>query len=76
MDEWIWTDAEVAGRLNAGFIGVKIDADLEKAIVKRYNISGYPAMVVVDATGKEVKRVLDYQSSKQMLQFLAGVLPR
>lgn len=72
MDEWIWTDAEVAARLNERFVGVKVDADLEKAIVKRYNISGYPTMMVVDPAGKELKRVAEYQSSKQMLQFLSG----
>jgi thiol-disulfide isomerase/thioredoxin len=71
MDEWIWSDAEVAARLNDKFIGVKIDADLEKSIVKRYNITGYPTMLIVDAAGKEIKRVVEYQSSKQMLQFLA-----
>jgi thiol:disulfide interchange protein DsbD len=71
MDEWIWTDAEVAARLNEKFVGVKIDADLEKAIVKRYNITGYPTMLIVDATGKEIKRVVEYQSSKQMLGFLS-----
>jgi thiol:disulfide interchange protein DsbD len=70
MDEWIWTDAEVAARLNEKFVGVKIDADLEKALVKRYNITGYPTMLIVDASGKELKRVVEYQSSKQMLGFL------
>ena len=70
MDEWIWTDAEVAARLNEKFVGVKIDADLEKAIVKRYNITGYPTMLIVDAAGKELKRVVEYQSSRQMLEFL------
>ena len=70
MDEWIWTDAAVAARLNQGFIGVKIDADREKALVKRYNIAGYPTMLIVDPTGKELKRVSDYQSSAQMLVFL------
>ena len=25
MDQWIWTDAEVAGLLNAGYVGVKLD---------------------------------------------------
>ncbi len=70
MDQWIWTDLEVAAKLNAGFVGVKIDADLEKAVVKRFNISGYPTMVVLDSTGAEVRRVTDYQSSTQMLDFL------
>ena len=65
-------DAEVAARLNERFVVVKVDADLEKAIIKRYNIAGYPTMMVVDPSGKELKRVVEYQSSKQMLQFLAG----
>jgi len=73
MDEWIWTDAEVAGRLNAGYVGVKLDGDIEKALVKRFNVTGYPTMIVVDATGREVKRVVGYQSSKEMLAVLASV---
>jgi thioredoxin-related protein len=49
---------------------VKIDADLEKAVVKQYNIGGYPTMVILDSTGAEIRRVTDYQSSQQMLAFL------
>jgi thiol-disulfide isomerase/thioredoxin len=30
LDEWIWTDAEVAAVLNEGYVGVKLDGDLEK----------------------------------------------
>jgi thiol-disulfide isomerase/thioredoxin len=71
MDQWIWTDAEVAARLNAGFIGVKIDADLEKALIKQYQIKGYPTMVILDAGGVEIKRFADYMGSKEMLAFLA-----
>jgi thiol-disulfide isomerase/thioredoxin len=52
MDQWIWTDAEVASRLNAGYVGVKLDGDIEKALVKRFNIVGYPTMLVLDAAGK------------------------
>ena len=70
MDEWIWNDADVAGALNAGYIGVKLDGDIEKALVKRYNVAGYPTGLVVDATGKELKRFLGYQSSKQILDWL------
>jgi thiol-disulfide isomerase/thioredoxin len=70
MDDWVWSDAEVAAGLRARYVGVKIDADLEKALVKRFNIVGYPTMIVLDASGKELKRVGDYQSSKQMIAFI------
>ena len=70
MDEWVWNDADVAAGLRAGFVGVKIDADLEKNLVKRFNPGGYPTMIVLDGAGKELRRVSGYQSSKQMLAFI------
>jgi len=71
MDEWIWTDLEVAAKLNAGYVGVKLDGDIEKALVARYKVAGYPTMIVLDSTGKEVTRLVGYQSSKDMLAVLA-----
>jgi thiol-disulfide isomerase/thioredoxin len=70
MDQWIWNDAEVVSELTAGFIGVKIDVDDEKELVKRFNTTGYPTMIILDPTGKEIWRKADYQSSKQMLEAL------
>jgi thiol-disulfide isomerase/thioredoxin len=71
MDEWIWNDAEVASALKAGFVGVKLDGDIEKAHVKRFNVNGYPTMVVVDpVSGKALKSVSGYQSSQQILALI------
>src|SRR5688572_24716997 len=71
MDEWIWTDADVAAMLIAGYVGVKLDGDIEKAHVKRFGVSGYPTMVVFDpAADKVVKKVSGYQSSKQVLALI------
>jgi thiol-disulfide isomerase/thioredoxin len=69
LDEWIWSDAEVAARLSAGYVGVKLDADLENELVKRFHVEGYPTMIVLDPSGKEIKR-FGYLSSKGMLQTL------
>jgi len=70
MDEWIWTDAEVAAKLNAEYIGVKIDVDLEKGMVTRFGTKGYPTMIILGPDGSEVRRVVEYQSSVKMLEFL------
>lgn len=70
MDEWIYTDADVAAALNAGYIGVQLDGDIEKALVKQFTVGGYPTMVVVDGAGKELWRVVGYQSSKELLAAL------
>lgn len=69
LDEWIWSDAEVAAVLNSGYVGVKLDADVEKELVGRYHVEGYPTMIVLDSSGKEIRR-FGYLASKDMLQIL------
>ncbi len=71
MDEWIWTDAEVASALSAGYVGVKLDGDLDKALVTRFKVNGYPTVLVLDAAGGEIARLVGYQSSKAVLDLLA-----
>ncbi len=69
LDEWIWTDAEVAAQLNAGYVGVKLDGDLAKELAARFHVTGYPSVIVLDASGKELQR-FHYLSSKEMLEAL------
>jgi thiol-disulfide isomerase/thioredoxin len=71
MDQWIWTDAEVVAALQAGFVGVKLDGDIEKEYVQRYEVHGYPNILIVDpASGMAIRSVKGYQSSQQLLDFL------
>jgi thiol-disulfide isomerase/thioredoxin len=67
MDEWVWSDAEVVSVLGAGYVGVKLDGDLEKTLATRFNVVGYPTMIVLGPDGKELGRAVGYQSSKQIL---------
>jgi len=69
LDEWIWTDAEVAAVLNAGYVGVKLDGDLERDLAGRFHVEGYPTIIVLDSSAKEIQR-FNYLSSKQMLEAL------
>jgi thiol-disulfide isomerase/thioredoxin len=69
LDEWIWTDAEVAGVMNAGYVGVKLDGDLEKDLVKRFRVTGYPTVIILDPSGQELQRFF-YLGSKEMLAAL------
>jgi thiol-disulfide isomerase/thioredoxin len=71
LDEWIWTDAEMAALLNADYVGVKLDGDLEKDLVSRFRVKGYPTLIVLDSSGREIQR-FGYLSSKEMV----GVLRR
>lgn len=73
MDEWIWTDVEVAAILNAGFIGVKLDDTVEKELVKKYAVTGYPTVILLDASGKETRRFLGYGCSREVLEWIGPV---
>jgi thiol-disulfide isomerase/thioredoxin len=70
MDEWIWTDAEVAGLLTAGFVGVKIDGDLHKDLADRLHVAGYPTMIVLNPDGTEAHRFTGYLNSADAIAFL------
>jgi thiol-disulfide isomerase/thioredoxin len=71
MDEWIWTDAEVVAALEDGFVGVKLDGDIAREQVRRYEVVGYPNILIVDpASGSALRSVRGYQSSQQLLDFL------
>lgn len=69
LDQWIWTDAEVSGVLNASYVGVKLDGDIEKDMVSRFHVEGYRTILLLDSSGKEIRRS-NYTPSKRMLQFL------
>jgi thiol-disulfide isomerase/thioredoxin len=71
MDEWIWTDAEVVAALRADYVGVMLDGDVEKELVRRYGVKAYPTMLILDpASGTTIKSVTAYQSSQELLEFL------
>jgi len=71
LDEWIWSDAEVAAVLNAGYVGVKVDGDVAKDLVARFRVSGYPTIIVPEPSSQEARR-FSYLSSKEMLKALGN----
>lgn len=71
MDDWIWTDAEVAAALGTGYVGVKLDGEVEEAHVRRYDVRSYPNILIVDpVSGTAIRSVIGYQSSQELLDFL------
>lgn len=71
MDEWIWSDRDVATVVTKGYLAVKLDGDVEGGLVKQYGVHGYPAGIVVDATGRpKTALFLGYQTSAAILRWL------
>ncbi|CAH1905738.1 Thiol:disulfide interchange protein DsbD [Candidatus Nitrotoga sp. HW29] len=76
MDRYTFTDAQVQAKLkNAVLLQIDVTAnsDEDKAVLKRFELFGPPAILFFDAQGREqdVRRVIGYQNAGQFLQSLS-----
>jgi thiol-disulfide isomerase/thioredoxin len=64
--------------LNKNFYTSKIDAELEynKAIVSKYNITGYPTFIITNAKGDELSRIvgLNEKTPKEFIDLLKNTI--
>lgn len=67
MDLTTWRDPAVAAFLVDRAVAVKVDGDKETKLVARYHVNLYPTMIFVRPDGKEIDRLLNFQSSAQFL---------
>jgi len=62
-----WKDAEVVAWLGEKAIALKIDAEKESELAKKYNINAYPTMLFLKSDGTEIDRLVGYRDSKEFL---------
>jgi len=67
MDQWVYT-ADTIVTATKNLVCIKIDGDEHKDLVKKYNVSGYPTLIILKPDGKESKRVSGYQSIANTLK--------
>ncbi|MBI5197258.1 MAG: thioredoxin domain-containing protein, partial [Nitrospirae bacterium] len=75
MDEESFAHPEVIRRLNGEFIPVRVDSDKRPDINNRYNMGGWPTVVVLDPDGKPLAGDT-YMPAGQLLVMLASVHER
>lgn len=78
MERYTFTDAKVQAKLkNAVLLQIDVTAnsDEDKALLKRFELFGPPAILFFDAQGREQdsRRVIGYQDAGQFLQLLKYV---
>jgi thiol:disulfide interchange protein len=60
LDKSTYVDKDVVA-LAKEFVSLKIDADVEGSISSEYKVVGLPTILFIDATGKELHRVVGYR---------------
>lgn len=63
-------DAEVGEFFNSNFINYAIDAEKGEgiALAKKYQVSGYPTLLFVDAAGNLVAKTMGFHNADELLE--------
>ncbi len=69
MEEWVYT-ADAVVDAAADMISIKVDGDDFPKIVERFNVEGYPTMILVQPDGTVSDRLVGYQGVESMEAFL------
>jgi thiol-disulfide isomerase/thioredoxin len=69
MEQWVYTAQSVVDAAK-NVIAVQLDGDVARDFVKRYQVAGYPTMLLLDAEGQVLRRVTGYQTVVEMVAFL------
>jgi thiol-disulfide isomerase/thioredoxin len=79
LDKRTWPDAQVTALLEEKTVAIRIDAEKQTDLAKRYEIDAYPTMLLLKPDGTELTRLVGYREPKSFLTdfhaALAGQLP-
>jgi thiol:disulfide interchange protein len=68
LDAQTFRNAKVRQFLQNRTVPIRVDVDKNKKLVGKYNIQAIPCMVFVDGEGKEVGRILGFESPDNFLK--------
>ena len=83
MDRTTWKDPEVV-RGTEGWVTVRVDAEegqerdgfAGRELAQRYQVYGYPTLLMLDAAGREIARTSGYLGPGQLLNWLDDTVAR
>jgi thiol-disulfide isomerase/thioredoxin len=67
LDKNTWTDAAVIQLLEQKTVALRIDAEKEADLAKRYKIAAYPSVLLIKPDGTEIDRLVGYRDPKAFI---------
>ena len=73
LDEKTWPEASVKQWIFQNAVPIRIDTDAKrKDLAAKLQIRSYPTVILLDADGKELRRILGFQKAETMKAWLEG----
>lgn len=73
LDHKTWPAPEVDAWIRQNAVAVRIDTDKQRPdLAKKLEVRSYPSVILLDADGKELRRILGFQKPEQMRAWLEG----
>ena len=75
LDEKVFVDPAVGEFLGKGYVSVHIDAEKGEGpeLVERYHVQAFPTMLVLEATGIEKGRIVDFLPADDLMTALGRI---
>lgn len=70
MDDAVFPDRGVRDQIDQHYVPVRIVAEDNEALMEQYRVPGLPTIVILDGNGKEITRLIGYQSVEALSQAL------
>lgn len=68
LDKNTWTDAAVIQLLEQKTVALRLDAEKETALAKRYRIEAYPSVLLIKPDGTEIDRLVGYKGPEDFIK--------
>jgi thiol-disulfide isomerase/thioredoxin len=74
LDATTWRDAAVVALLTEKVVSLKIDAEKERDLARRYKVNAYPTLLLIKPDGTEIDRLVGYRNAAKFTEeFSAGL---
>ena len=70
FDREVMPDSSFSSLVNQQFLFGRVDGDIQKDIVAKYKVRGYPTFLVFNAKGEEIKRFSGYVDAQSFIASL------
>lgn len=74
FEERTFRDAEVVSLTDA-FVCLDLDGDSQRHFIRRFQVQQYPTILILNAKGIELSRVVGYQPASEFSRFLRRFIP-